>query len=128
VATKKAIQEFLAPYSPEIRSLSLKARALALDLLSEVQEQIDCPAKIIGYGFGPKYADSICVIMPAKNWVTLAFYRGTELPDPKGLLEGNGKVHRHVKLRTEDDAESPALRALLNAALEAYRERSGRGS
>jgi hypothetical protein len=128
VATKKAIQEFLAPYSPEVRSLALKARALAFDLLPEVQEQIDLPAKIICYGFGPKYADSICVIMPAKNWVTLGFYRGTDLPDPKGLLEGTGKVHRHVKLRTEEDVESPALRALLNAALEAYTQRSDRGS
>lgn len=66
--------------------------------------------------------------MPAKNWVTLGFYRGTELPDPKGLLEGAGKVHRHVKLRTEEDVESPALHALLHAALEAYRKRSAGGS
>ena len=108
--TKKAIQEFLSPYSPDVRSLALKTRALARDLLPEAEEQIDRPAKMLCYGFGPKYADSICAIMPAKNWITLGIYRGTELPDPKGLLEGSGKVHRHVKLRTEEDVESPALR------------------
>jgi hypothetical protein len=125
---KKAIRDFLAPYAPEIRSLALKVRALVLDLLPDVQEQIDAPAKIIGYGFGPKYEDTICVIMPAKGWITLGFYRATELPDPDGLLQGTGKIHRHAKLKAEEDIDSPALRALLDAALDAYRRRSGGSS
>jgi hypothetical protein len=128
VTMKKAIRDFLAPYSPEVRSLALKARALVLDLVPDVREQIDAPAKIIGYGFGPKYADTICVIMPAKAWVNLGFYRATELPDPDSLLEGTGKLHRHVKLRGEEDVDSPALRKLLLAALDAYKQRSGGGN
>jgi hypothetical protein len=125
---KKAIREFFAPYTPEMRLLALKVRALVLDLLPDVQEQIDAPAKIIGYGFGPKYQDTICVIMPAKGWVSLGLYRATELPDPDGLLQGTGKIHRHVKLKAEQDVDSPALRALLHAALDAYRQRRGSSS
>jgi hypothetical protein len=121
---KKAIGEFLASYGPEVRSLALKARALVLDLLPDIQEQLDASAKIIGYGFGPKYADTICVIMPVKAGVNLGFYRATELPDPEGLLEGTGKLHRHVKLRAEEDVDCPALQALLGAALDAYKKRS----
>jgi hypothetical protein len=125
MSMKKAVRELLAPCSPEVRSLALKARALVPDLILDAQEQIDAPAKLLGYGFGPKYADTICVIMLAKAWVTLGIYRATELPDPDHLLEGTGKVHRHVKLKTEKDVESPALRALLEVALDAYRKRSG---
>jgi hypothetical protein len=115
--------DLLAPYSPEVRELALKTRTLVLKQVPEVQEQVDKTAKMLCYGFGPKYADSICVIMLAKEWVTLGFYRGTELPDPDALLEGKGKVHRHVKIKTEDDVKASALRKLLQEALKAYRQR-----
>ena len=119
----QAMLDLLAPYSPEVRELALKTRTLVLKQVPEVQEQVDKTAKMLCYGFGPKYADSICVIMLAKEWVTLGFYRGTELPDPDALLEGKGKVHRHVKIKTEDDVKASALRKLLQEALKAYRQR-----
>ena len=121
---KKAVTEFLASYPPEIRRLAQKARSLLLEAIPGVQEQVDTSAKIIGYGFGPRYADLICVIMPVKAGVNLGFYRATELPDPEGILEGTGKLHRHVKLKSPTDVESPALRAMLGAALDAYKARS----
>ena len=31
--------------------------------------------------------------------VNVGFFRGAEIADPKGLLEGTGKLMRHVKLR-----------------------------
>jgi hypothetical protein len=45
-----------------------------------------------------------------------------ELPDPKKILEGTGKLHRHVKLKSEADLGNAALKNLLKAAL-ARRER-----
>ena len=123
---RKALKEFLAPYSPAVRDLAAKARAMILDIIPDVREQIDAPARIIGYGFGPRYVDLVCIIMPTKAGVNLGFYKATELPDPEGLLEGTGKLHRHVKLKEPGDIESPALKALLKAALEAYKQRSTR--
>jgi len=99
-------------------------RELILGVIPNVEEQVDLSAKLIGYGFGPKYADLICVIMPQKSYVNLGFYKGTELPDPKGLLEGTGKLHRHVKLKTPAEIKSAALKALLKAALAAYKKRT----
>jgi hypothetical protein len=120
----RVVKGFLASYSPEVRALALKARALVLDVVPDVKERIDAPAKMLGYSFGPKYADTICVIMSAKGWVTLGFYKATESPDLESLLEGTGKIHRHVNLKAEGDVDSPALRALLQAALDAYKTRS----
>ena len=48
--------------------------------------------------------------------VNLGFYRGALLTDGTGRLEGTGQGLRHVKLRTADDAETPAVRQLIRSA------------
>jgi hypothetical protein len=40
------------------------------------------------------------------------------VPDPKGLLKGSGNVARHVVLGSPGDLEVPAIRAMMDAALE----------
>jgi hypothetical protein len=47
---------------------------------------------------------------------TLFFYRGRELDDGSGLLEGSGKDSRFVTLRAPADAERPAVKRLLRKA------------
>jgi hypothetical protein len=44
-----------------------------------------------------------------KNHVNVGFFRGTELADPKGLLEGTGKFMCDVKLSPERDVDPAAL-------------------
>jgi hypothetical protein len=61
--------------------------------------------------------DLICAVSAYKQHVDIEFWRGSTIPDPTGLLEGTGKALRHVKVHTRADAESPALRALLHAAI-----------
>jgi len=48
--------------------------------------------------------------------VNVGFFRGADLPDPQGLLEGTGKVMRHVKLRPGVAVDATALTALIHAA------------
>jgi len=50
--------------------------------------------------------------------VGVGFHRGAELPDPAGLLEGTGKLMRHVKLRPGVAIDEDALTALIDAAYE----------
>jgi hypothetical protein len=113
----KAFADLMAPYSPEVRSLALATRTFLLEAIPGATEQVDAKSKVVGYGFGPKYTDMVCSIMPNKGGITLGIGWGTELPDPDHLLEGAGKVHRHVKLKSKRDLEIPALNALLQAAL-----------
>lgn len=44
------------------------------------------------------------------------FYRGRELDDGSGLLQGSGKESRFITLRTPDDAERPAVKRLVRKA------------
>lgn len=48
--------------------------------------------------------------------INVGFFRGAELADPKGLLEGTGKFMRHVKLGPGRDIDAAALRKLIEAA------------
>jgi hypothetical protein len=48
--------------------------------------------------------------------VNVGFFRGAELADPAGLLEGTGKYMRHVRLRPDGDVDATALTALIESA------------
>jgi len=56
--------------------------------------------------------------------VGVGFYRGAELPDPTGLLEGTGKSMRHVKLKPGKPTDDTALANLIRAAHDDMRTRS----
>jgi hypothetical protein len=48
--------------------------------------------------------------------VNVGFFRGADIADPKGMLEGTGKFMRHVKLRPERDVDATTLLRLIETA------------
>jgi hypothetical protein len=48
--------------------------------------------------------------------VNVGFFRGAEIADPAGLLEGTGKFMRHVKLGPGRDVDAEALMKLIETA------------
>jgi len=55
--------------------------------------------------------------------VNVGFFRGAEIPDPKGLLEGTGRFMRHVKLRPEREVDATAMTNLIETAYTDMRRR-----
>jgi hypothetical protein len=55
--------------------------------------------------------------------VNVGFFRGSELPDPRGLLQGTGRFMRHVPIRPGHDVYRLALTELIRAAYADMRER-----
>ena len=51
-----------------------------------------------------------------KAHVNVGFFRGAEIDDPEGLLEGTGKFMRHVKLKPQRDINAAALATLIETA------------
>jgi hypothetical protein len=51
-----------------------------------------------------------------KAHVNVGFFRGAEIADPEGLLEGTGKFMRHVKLRPGRDVDDGSLMKLIETA------------
>jgi hypothetical protein len=55
--------------------------------------------------------------------VNVGFFRGAEIADPAGLLEGTGKFMRHVKLAPERNVDTQALVSLIGTACTDMRAR-----
>jgi hypothetical protein len=51
-----------------------------------------------------------------KAHVNVGFFRGAEIADPRGMLEGTGKFMRHMKLSPERDVDAAALTKLIETA------------
>jgi hypothetical protein len=51
-----------------------------------------------------------------KAHVNVGFFRGAEIADPEGLLEGTGKFMRHVKLSPDRFVDARALMTLIETA------------
>lgn len=125
--TNKAVYDLIEPYPPEIQKLVMATRKFVLRVIPKAMETVNTKSKVIGFGFGTGYKDMICSLMPAKGWVTLGIGWGAELPDPHKLMEGSGKVHRHVKLKSEADLKTPGLEALLEASLARWKSKQQDG-
>jgi hypothetical protein len=122
--TSSEVDEFLATYPPAVKDIALPARELVVQTVPGATEMLDRSARCIGYGYGSGYKDMICSLLMSKTGVKVGIARGTELPDPHQLLQGSGKVHRHVQLRNVADVAHPGLKQLLEAALAAWKQRT----
>lgn len=54
---------------------------------------------------------------PAKNHLTFGFWRGAEMKDPDGVLEGDGVRMRHVKITSAEHAKSLPLEDFVEQAV-----------
>ncbi|MEJ7679387.1 MAG: DUF1801 domain-containing protein [Segetibacter sp.] len=107
---EKAIQSF----SEEVKEIARQVRNLIYEVLPEVVEVVWIKQKNIGYGTGiKKRTEHFCWLMPATNHVNLGFNYGFELPDPKNILEGTGKLFRHFKLKSVSDLSNHDLIEIL---------------
>jgi hypothetical protein len=71
--------------------------------------------KIVRYSVDGEYVVGVGTF-PSHS--TLFFYRGRELDDGSGLLQGGGKDLRFVTLRAAADAERPAVKRLVRKAFQ----------
>ena len=55
--------------------------------------------------------------------VNVGFFRGAEIADPHGLLQGTGKFMRHVKLRPDQHVDGAALTRLIETAYQDMKRR-----
>ena len=75
--------------------------------------------EVITYGIpGWRRKGMLAVISPAKTHLTFAFSRGSEIEDKYGLLEGAGKVSKHVKVKDISAVNQEALRDYIRRAVE----------
>jgi Domain of unknown function (DU1801) len=112
---------FLEGREDTVRMLALSSRDLVLEVFPDAVETAE--GNDLGYGFDTGYKGLVFTIGLTRAGVNLGVFGGASLDDPAGLLEGTGKVHRHVKIRDVSDL-SDELRELLTRALGRRRTQS----
>lgn len=120
----RTVEKLLGAYPSDVQELAAGARQLIRQLLPEVEEGADPSAPVVGYSYGPGYSGMVCTLILSKSGVKLGLVRGAELADPRGLLEGSGKVHRYVQLRVPADLRKAGLSQLIKAAYTAWQRRN----
>jgi hypothetical protein len=118
-----AIRQQFAQLPALVQELALAARQLLLAALPDAIEIPDAKAKLVGYGYGTGYKDIVATLLLSKTGVKIGLAQGASLPDPTSLLQGAGKVHRYVEVRTQEQLRQAEVQQLLQAALSAWRRR-----
>ena len=113
------LDTFLAKFTPEVD-------ALAHALIARMRARLPGAAILVydnynslAIGFGPTEKPSHAMLSLAvfPRWVTLHFLNGAGLPDPHGILRGEGARVRHVQLHEPDALDDPIIEALIAEAV-----------
>lgn len=115
-------ETLLAECSPEVRAVVEALRAVVRDALPDARERAYPGWR--GIGYRDPDAGYVCGIFPQADHTRLLFEHGARLPDPQGLLEGEGVQTRYVVVRPGEAVPEAGLRRLVMAALH---ERALRG-
>jgi uncharacterized protein YdhG (YjbR/CyaY superfamily) len=93
------IEEFLKQrVLPEHKPIVALLRTMMLEYAPGAREEIS-------YGILMwKQRRGLAVVSPTKKDITFAFSRGAKFEDKFGLLQGVGKVSKHVKIKTLESA------------------------
>jgi hypothetical protein len=110
---------FLAPFESRIAELALATRKLVLEEAPDSTELIydAYNAVATGYGFTGRPSECFIHIAVYAKWVNLGFHRGSELSDPRGILQGTGRLIRHIRIAELGDLEKPVVRAFVKQAI-----------
>ena len=118
VRRERAIEAWMREHAGELEAIARRWFGVMRDCGDDVRELLHDghPTACVGDA-------AFAYVNAFKAHVNVGFFRGAEIADPDGLLEGTGKFMRHVKLWPAREVEATALRKLIETA---YTDMKGR--
>ena len=114
----------LSQFDLKVGELALELREMVLEEApAAVEKLLRVYALVFWYSLTGKMSDAFCQVVIYTKGVNLMFNRGAELDDPHGVLVGEGKIIRHIKVRQPEDLKNPHLRKFIRAALKHAKSR-----
>ena len=113
-----ALIELLSVRDPHVADLALAVRETLLEEVPAALEKTTNVkyAIVVNFSFIPGIKGVFCGIVVYPRHVNLGFPQGTRLADPSRLLEGTGKLYRHVRIGNAASLGRPQLRTLIQEA------------
>lgn len=107
VATRPIVDAAIAT----IREAAPKAEEIAYDMVAPRSKSMVW--KLVRYAAG---GENVVGVGTLTHHSMIFFYRGTELDDGSGLLQGGGKQMRFIKLTSPADARRPEVKRMVKKA------------
>jgi hypothetical protein len=95
--TEKNVDSYISQLADWQAEIISEIRQIILDSAPQAEESIKWAQPIYEVN-GP-----FAYIKAFKNSVNFGFWRGVDLDDPSGLLQGSGEKMRHIKLTSLED-------------------------
>lgn len=106
----------------DIRLTSEAHFQLVSRLRELIQNTVPTATDEVKYGGFLFSADvPFCGVFAYRAHVSLEFGHGSAMPDPHQVLQGSGKLRRHIKLTSVDDISAQNVALYIPLALEAAR-------
>ena len=105
----------LAEHTPQVAATAAWLREVVLDALPDAREVVYRGWH--GLGYHHPDAGYLCAVFPRADDVLLGFERGVLLDDPHGLLSGEGRTVRYVRVEAPGDPPAEWLVELIDAAV-----------
>src|ERR1700739_4936251 len=112
--------KFMLPYPDKVKAAALWLRAFVWDLYPETNELIYDNYNAVAFGWSPtdKAGDVFCSIAIFNYHVNFCFNRGTDFPDQKKILLGDGTQYQYIKVKDKEDFPEEYIKQLLEMAYE----------
>src|ERR1700744_3902568 len=122
MATKSAerqLDDFLNAFTPEIAELARRILAKLRKRLPHAMELVYDNYNALAIGFAPseRASEGIFSIAIYPRHINFFFLQGAKLPDPDGLLQGEGSVVRHIRLEDEKTLDRADVKAMMATAM-----------
>ena len=106
-------------FTPDMARAIRAARAALRKRLPAANELVYDNYNFFVIGYCPTLRPSDCFIqlVADAHGLRLAFYYGSTLPDPAGILLGSGSQNRFIRLASARDLRKPEVEALIRAAI-----------
>jgi hypothetical protein len=116
----KELDKFLAAFPPDVRAKAHGIRDFVWKLYPQTNELIYDNYNALAFGWSPtdRVGHTFCNVAVGRSSynVHLGFYWGAQIPDPKGVLLGEGKQYRYLLVGEVKELAKPYVKALMKAA------------
>lgn len=115
--------ELLADRPKHVSELAIELRRLVSKLAGKSSELLYKTYAVSNvFTFSGKLGQAFIHIATYSEHVNLGFNQGTRLEDPDGILEGSGKLIRHIRIDSIAAAKKNHVKKLIRAAIELGRK------
>jgi hypothetical protein len=116
---ERLLSKFIDKFDDDVAALIRSTRSALRKRMPAAIEQVYDNYNFLAIGFCTTEKTSDCVVSIAASakGVAVSFYRGADVPDPKGILLGLGNQNRFIRLENARTLAQKDVSALITAAL-----------